>query len=106
MSLVSRKLSNSHGEVDVTVGTATDGGAPAGTNAASGHGAAWAGVVRSGGTAGDGLAVAGQESVRPGREAQAGLDVRGHSLRIHDLFAGDRGRQPERMTFPRVAIPL
>jgi len=58
MSFFLRKLSNSLGEAGVTVGTTPDGGAPAGTGVAFSGGAAWAGVVRPGGTGGDGQAPA------------------------------------------------
>ena len=92
MSLFLRKLSNSLGEVGVTVGTTTDGGAPAGTGVAFVRGAARAGVVRPGGTGGDG-----QEYVRRDRadrelvrRRQVGREynVRKHSHN-HSLLRGD-----------------
>ena len=56
MSFFLRKLSNSLREAAVPVGTTPDGGALAGTGVAIIGGAAWAGVVRPGGTGGDGQA--------------------------------------------------
>jgi hypothetical protein len=58
MSFFFRKPSNSPLEAADTVGTTPDGGAPAGTSAAFNGGAAWAGVVRSGGKGGDDQALA------------------------------------------------
>jgi hypothetical protein len=85
------KPSNSLGEASVTVGTTPDGGAPAGTGVGFSGGAAWAGVVRPGGTAGDGQVMA-REFVRRsqvGRES----NVRNRSLRRgHDLLGRGRRR--------------
>jgi len=97
MSLFLLKLSNSLGEVGVTVGTTADGGAPAGTGVAFVRGAARAGVVRPGGTVGDG-----QEYVRRGRAGrelarrpQVGRDsnVRNHS-RNRSLVRNMRSHHP------------
>jgi hypothetical protein len=71
VSFFLRKLSNSLGEAGVTVGTTADGGALAGTGVAIVRGAAWAGVVRSGGTGGGG-----QATTKEDRES----NVRDHSL--------------------------
>jgi hypothetical protein len=94
MSFCLRKLSNSLGEVSVTVGTTADGAAPAGTGVAFVRGAARAGVVRPGGTGGAGqarpreyvrLGRAGRELVRR-RQIVRDSNVRYHSLpRGHDL---------------------
>jgi hypothetical protein len=78
MSFLLRKLSNSRGEAGVTVGTAPDGGAPAGIGVAISGGAAWAGVVHSGGTGGEGQAIA-QEFARRDR-ARRESNVRNRSL--------------------------
>lgn len=88
MRLFLRNLSNSLREADVTVGTTADGGAQAGTGVAIVGGAAWAGVVRSGGTGGDGQA-GGQCLVRRSRVGRE-CNVRNHFLlllRGDDVFA-------------------
>jgi hypothetical protein len=60
MSFLLRSLFNSFGEDGVSVGTTPDGAAPAGIGVGFNGGAAWAGVVRSGGEGGDGQAAAAQ----------------------------------------------
>jgi hypothetical protein len=73
-------------------GTTSDGEAPAGTGVALAGGAAWAGVVRPGGTAGDGRATA-QSRVRQG-EVGPESNVRNPTRAGRDhLFAMAAGRR-------------
>jgi hypothetical protein len=103
MRFVQWKQSNSPGEAGVTVGTTPDGGAPAGTGVALVGGAAWAGVVRPGGTGGDDQASA-QSPVRVGQVGQeSNLRNRSPAGR-DDIFAP--GRRPLHRSFRDHALAV
>jgi hypothetical protein len=94
MSSISPRPSSLFGGASVTVGITPDGEAPAGTGVASVRGAAWAGVVRSGGAGGDG-----QDFVRPVGPDQVGRELD----RSLPLFRGEMrwrgsGRAPQSLT--------